>query len=202
MSDHVAEGLTIIFEGPQRSGKTMAMVAWALDSYQRGRRIFSNIQLGFAHEPMEFRDLQLEDGSSRYRNGHIAIDELNFFFDGRRSMAASSLEFSAFLLQQKKQGCFLTGTTHDMASLDLRMRHNYDYVIRPEVFPRFPEKPQVLKMVIENGPLQKDMRRVMALDCRPLMGLYDTFAVYDPFKGVEEKPRKRGGSRPASRVQL
>lgn len=186
---HTVEGLAMIFEGPQRVGKTMSMVAWALDAYQTGRNIFSNIQLGFPHEPLEFGEIKLVDGASQYYNGHIVIDELNFYFDARRSMKQSNLEFGAFLLQQKKQGCNITGTTHDLMSLDVRLRNNFDYLITPAVYPKYPGTPQILKMHIENGPLQPRLETTLTLDCRPLMGLYDTYAVYDPFKAKPKAKR-------------
>lgn len=190
---HIPEGNTIIFEAPQRRGKTLAGVIWALDSFQRGRKVFSNIQLGFPHSPIQFHEIKLEDGASPYWNGHIFIDELNFFFDGRRSMKNDNITFSTFLLQQKKQGCHLTGTTHDLMSLDVRIRENYDYLVIPEVVPKYPETPQVLKMRVINGPLQGELDRTISLDCRPFLNLYDSFAVYDPFKarGNDSKPGRR-----------
>ncbi len=181
----------------------MSMVAWGLDAYQKARPVFSNIQLGFAHEALEFSDIKLADGQSRFWNGHICIDELNFYYDCRRSLTGANVEFGAFLLQQKKQGCNLTGTTHDLMSLDVRLRQNYDYIIRPTVNPRYPDVPEVLKMSIENGPLQPHFRRTLAMDCRPLMGLYDTYAVYDPFKAVDKKKRGRPpAAHPPSRADL
>lgn len=195
--EHVPEGLTIIFPAPQRRGKTLGMTIWALDAFQHGRTVWSNIQFGFPHNPLEFQDIKLKDGPSRYWNGHVAIDELNFFFDARKSISGPNIEFGSFLLQQKKQGCNITGTTHDISYLDLRLRDNYDYAIIPTVYPAYPNPPTILKMVIENGPLQAPMRKVLALDCRPYLGLYDSFAVYDPFKNKRKdededdwKPRK------------
>ena len=189
---HVPEGLTIIFEQKQRKGKTLGGVIWALDSYQTGRNVFSNIQLGFPHEPIQFHELKLEDGASPYWNGHIFIDELNFYFDARRSMTTENIEGSAFLLQQKKQGCHLTGTTHDLMSLDMRIRDNYDYLVVPTVKPEYPAAPEIISMTVHTGPLQEYRRpRTLTLDCRPYLGLYDSFAVYDPFKHKTEK-KKRG----------
>ena len=191
MREYIPEGNALIFEGPQRVGKTMAMVAFALDGLQNGRTVFSNLALKFKHEPLEFDEIKLQDGQSKYWNGHICIDELNFYYDARRSMTGANQQFGAFLLQQKKQGCNLTGTTHDLYSLDVRLRSNYDYLIRPQVYPKFPHKPEVLKMVITNGPLQATYRRKITIDCRPLLGLYDSFAVYDPFKNKEKKKVKQ-----------
>lgn len=200
--EHVPEGLTIIFEGPQRSGKTLGAVIWSLDAFQHERTIFSNIQLGFPHEELSFSDVRLADGRSRFWNGHVFIDELNFYFDARRSISGPNLEFGAFLLQQKKQGCNITGTTHGLNYLDVRLRENFDYLVRPTVYPRYPEKPQFLKLDVVNGPLQQPFHKVIIIDCKPYLGLYDTFAVYDPFKetrkdDIEDKPK-----RPKRRVEL
>lgn len=167
----------------------MAGVIWALDSYQCGRKIFSNIQLGFPHNPLQFHEIKLEDGASPYWNGHIFIDELNFYFDARRSMKNENITFSTFLLQQKKQGCHLTGTTHDLMSLDVRLRENFDFLITPKVYPAYPHPPQILKMRITNGPLQDEIDKTITLDCRPFLGLYDSFAVYDPFRFSGKKGR-------------
>lgn len=193
---HVPEGNTIIFEAPQRRGKTLSMVIWALDAYQQNRPVFSNIQLGFPHEKLEFSDVRLSEGDSRFWNGHICIDELNFYFDARRSISGTNIEFGQWLLQQKKQGCNLTGTTHDLYQLDVRLRQNYDFLIRPTVYPAYPQAPRVLKMEIENGPLQAHFRKTLTLDCVPYLGLYDSFAIYDPFKGRDSEPKRK------SRVDL
>lgn len=193
---YIPEGLTIIFEAPQRFGKTLGMVAMGLDAFHKGRNIFSNIQIGFPHEPLQFKDIRLEDGTSKFWNGHVLIDELNFYFDARRSMSGPNVEFGAYLLQQKKQGCNITGTTHGLEYLDVRLRQNYDYLIHPSVYPAYPETPEFLRLHIENGPLQRPMKRTLVLPCGPYLSLYDTKAVYDPFKETndedsEELPRKR-----------
>lgn len=192
--EHVPEGHTLIFEAPQRWGKTLSAVIWALEAYQKGRTVFSNIQLGFPHEPLEFSEMTLNtsttDGEkkrSKFWGGHIFIDELNFYFNGRRSMSEGNLEAGAFLLQQKKQGCNLTGTTHELESLDVILRMNYDFLIQPEVFPAYPEAPKVVKMKITNGPLQARYSRTIKLPAEPFLGLYDSFAVYDPFKALRNK---------------
>lgn len=187
--EHIPEGYTMLFEAPQREGKTLSDVIWALDAFQSGRKIFSNIQLGFPHEPLEFSEMKLEDGSSKYRNGYILIDELNFFLKARGHATELNQTALPFLLQQKKQGCIFTGTTHNLLDLDVVLREHFDYLVKPEVFPKFPEVPQILRMEIFNGPLQKKFYKKLTLDCRPFLGLYDSFAIYDPFKN--KKPAEK-----------
>lgn len=187
---HVPEGQTIIVEAPQRYGKTLTVTILALDAFQQGRTVFTNYQLGFPHEPLAFSEVRLADGASRFWNGFVALDELNFLFDGRRSISGPNVEFSAWLLQQKKQGCSLAGTTHNLDSLDVRLRQNFDLLIQPRVWPPFPAVPQILQLTVTNGPLQARMRRKITIACRPYLGLYDTFAIYDPFK---KEPKERAG---------
>lgn len=182
ITDYVPEGHTVVFDAPQRRGKTLAAVVLAFDSWRDGRDIFSNIKLGFPHAPLEFDELVLADGKSKYRGGHIFVDELNFFYDCRKSMSKDNRRFGAFLLQQKKQGCHLTGTTHSVDYLDLRFRQNYDIHIEPTVYPAYPRRPEILKLRITNGPLQAPFEKVIKLRCEDFLGLYDSSAVYDPFR--------------------
>ncbi len=182
--NHIPEGYTILFEAAQREGKTLSDVIWALDAYQKGRTIHSNIQLGFPHQPLEFNEMRLEDGLSKYHNGYILIDELNFFLRSRGHQTELNQKAIPFLLQQKKQGCIFSGTTHNLLDLDVVLREHFDYLVKPEVFPKYPKPPQILKMEITNGPLQKKFYKKITLDCRPYLNLYDSFAIYDPFKNT------------------
>lgn len=196
--DHIPEGLTILFDAPQRRGKSLAMVLFAYEAYRKGRTVFSNIQLGFPHTPLNFEELRLGEGGggeSPFWNGHVCIDEWNFMFDGRASMSKSNREFSAYLLQQKKQGCNLTGTTHNVDYLDLRLRQNYDLRIVPQTLrvnpltnrlePSHPHRPEYLRMDVFNGPLQPRIRKKIVVPVDKVLGMYDTGATYDPFKKPE-----------------
>lgn len=174
---------------------------WAYDAWQKDRTVFSTIQLGYPHEPLDFNELKLSEGEPRFWNGWVAIDELNFYFDGRRSLTGKNIQFAAFLLQQKKQGCTITGTTHDLDSLDVRLRRNYDFLINPSVYPKYPRPPEVITFEIENGPLQAPFRKTVRYDCRPFLGMYDSYAIYDPFKGKSVSPDRPKRSR-KPRVEL
>lgn len=199
--EHAPEGSTVIFEAPQRRGKSLGAVIWAWDAYEHGRNVFSTIQLGIPHEQLTFADIDLEQGSKRYWNGHIFIDELNFFFDCRRSMSSANIRFGNYLLQQKKQGCNLTGTTHSLEYLDRRIRDNHDFVVTPRVYPAFPKPPETLKLHIRNGPTMPPFEKKITVDCRPFLGLYDSYAVYDVMAGFQ-KTKARGVPPPESRGSL
>lgn len=184
--EYVREGNILIFEAPQRKGKTLGATIWAVDSYRHKRKVYSTINFNFPHEKLDFYKLRLSEaeGQSRLRNGHLFVDELNFYLDSRASMSKVNREFSSFLLQTKKQGCIMTGTTHAIKSLEMRFRDNYDYSITPEVYPKYPGTPKVIKMLIRNGPTQPRMNKTITLNCEPYLRLYDTHNVYNPFSSM------------------
>lgn len=184
----IPEGQITLWEAFQRKGKTLGLTIKAYQAFKKERPVFTNYDVTFEHRKLDFSEIVLHEGRSPFFGGHIAIDELNFLFDGRNSMSRDNREFSAQLLQQKKQGCNLEGTTHDVESLDVRIRDNHDWVINPEVYPAYPEKPVLMKLRIRNGPLQPYTRKVIGpFDIRPYLGMYDTLAIHNPFKKKRER---------------
>jgi hypothetical protein len=195
MKRYIPEGHTIVVEAPQRRGKTLACVIFAYWAYKRGRRVFSTIDLGFPYEPLTFNELDLSQSverSKRFHNSFILIDELNFFFDCRASASSQNRRFGAFLLQQKKQGAHIMGTTHGLSYLDLRLRDNHDFIATPTTIPAHPDAPVVLELVMENGPTMPAFKKTIRAKCAPFLGLYDTTNIFDPFGALaDQKPRKR-----------
>src|SRR5688572_2312286 len=137
--EHVSEGNIIAFAAKQRRGKTLSGCLWSLDAYQHKKKVFSTIEFKFPYTPLKFTELKLENENNPLRNGHLFIDELNMYLDARASMSKVNREFCSFLLQVKKQGLTVTGTTHEMLYLDKRFRQNYDFEIQTDVYPRFPK---------------------------------------------------------------
>lgn len=188
--EHVAEGNVIIFEAPQRWGKTLGATIWAVDSYKCGREIYSTIEFKFPHKKLDFYKMKLSNDVSPLLNAHLFVDELNFYLDARAAMSKVNREFSSFLLQVKKQGLLVTGTTHALKYLELRFRENYDYRINPQVFPKYPGTPKIIRMKITNGPTQKKMSKVVTMECGPYLKLYNTLNVYNPFSSIPSKQPK------------
>lgn len=188
--EHVAEGNIIAFEAPQRRGKTLSGCIWSLEAHQKHKKVFSTIEFKFPYTPLRFNDLKLQNENNPLRNGHLFIDELNMYLDARASMSKVNRDFCSFLLQVKKQGLTVSGTTHQMDYLDKRFRQNYDFKIITDVFPKFPHTPQVLTMNILNGPTTKYCNKKLKLKVAPFLGLYNTFNVFNPFDGMSQTETK------------
>lgn len=198
----IKEGTITIFEGPQRCGKTLAMSLFARLGSLKGRPIFTNLAYTFDYTPLKFFELDLKNTEmvESIKGGLITIDEMNFWFDSRASMSGINRQFASLLLQTKKLGVDLYGTTHHLSYLDKRFRENYDYKVSTSVHPikRLPgEPPKILRMIIENGPNQKTMKKTININFTKnpgLLGLYDTTNVFDPFEqmGKQEQTKKSG----------
>lgn len=187
MSRHIEEGKIIIFEGKQRTGKTLGASIYCFSERNKGRNILSNIEFKFDFDWCKFKELTIKAKNKELQGSVIFIDELNFYFDARASMTKGNREASYFLLQVKKQGVDLVGTTHSISLLDKRFRDNYDYLIRTSVYPEVrpaDTPPSLLKWQMENGPAQKRMNKTFTFDFtkKPgLLGLYDTNNIVNPF---------------------
>jgi hypothetical protein len=201
------EGRITIIEGPQRSGKTLAMSILALDEYITCRQpVITNIAyespetglVKIPFKPLNFFELTMEKIGT-FVNRPITIDELNFYLDSRGSMTKINRRFCQWLLQSKKMGINTYGTTHNLGYLDLRFRENYDFLIQPttlyqnvwnEQLQIEEKKPAVLILKWYNGPNQKSFKKTVSIDFRKkphLLGMYNSRNVFNPFAEMEEQ---------------
>lgn len=194
---HIDEGLISLYEAAQRCGKTMAMAIGARDDYVRTKKpILSNIHYGFPWEPFYFYEFELAS-MDELIGRTVTIDEFNFYASHRASQTKVNQRFCTSMLQSKKKGINLKGTTHDVFYLDLMIRQNFDYLIKTTVYwivqinggwravntrPKWlpaSRHPDILKMQWLNGPQQKKLRSKIYVDFRDpknakYMGLYST----------------------------
>lgn len=203
------EGRITIIEGPQRSGKTLAMSILALDEYCANKnKVITNIAYenpitkrnSIPYEPLNFFNLTMGEIGA-FRNRCITIDELNFYLDSRGSMTKVNRKFCQWLLQSKKLGINTYGTTHNLGYLDLRFRENFDFLIQPQTFYEKAvdeegntyNKPAMLVLKWFNGPNQAHYRKTMRIDFRirpDLLGMYNTHNTFNPFAEMEMQLEK------------
>jgi len=124
--------MIVIYIGRRGSGKTLTMVKDAWAYHCGGRRILSNMEgLTFGKYITNDEILKI-DKNSDIDNVVFLIDEMQIFFDSRRSMNKSALNFSNFVQQIRKRGCIILGTTQFSNSIDKRIRDHTDIVAKPK----------------------------------------------------------------------
>lgn len=122
--------LVILYKGRRGAGKTLSMVKDGYRYKENGYRIFSNFGLKFAEEISNDDILKLDKNSDIY-DCVILIDEVQIFFDSRRSMKKEAMNFSNFIQQIRKRNITILGTTQYSNTVDLRFRQHTDIVAHP-----------------------------------------------------------------------
>ena len=135
------------------SGKTLMMIRYILKDYNKGKPIFSNINLyHIKYKPLNMEDLINPEMNEYIKNATIGIDEITLFMDCRKSIKNSFLSY-VFLQSRKRHTNFYV-TTQDHTMVDFRLI-NYVaiWVIAEIIYDK------------NNEPL-KDYRRFTVMDIR------------------------------------
>lgn len=120
----------VLYKGRRGCGKTLTMVKDGYNYYKNGWKILRNFNCAFGNYISEEEILKL-DKNSRLVNCVIMIDEVQIFFDSRRSMKKEALNFSNFIQQIRKRNIILLGTTQYANTIDLRFRQHTDFIVYP-----------------------------------------------------------------------
>ena len=173
------EGRIVLYKGAKGRGKTLAMVKDGYKYYLKGWKILRNMNsVKFGHY-ISTEEIKNLDKNSYIRECVLMVDEIQIFFDSRRSIRKENLNFSNFVQQIRKRGIILLSTTQYANTVDLRLRQHLDII----VYPFFDKKYKVCKTIyldmttIEDdiiGALKKPEMAQIVFDAKPIFKLYDT----------------------------
>lgn len=121
----------VLYKGKRGAGKTLTMVKDGFKYYLNGIRVLRNFYCSFGEEISEEEILNL-DKDSDLNNCVIMMDELQIFFDSRRSMKKENMKFSNFIQQVRKRNIIILGTTQYSNTIDLRLRQHIDILAYPK----------------------------------------------------------------------
>lgn len=122
--------MILLYKGRRGSGKTLSMLKDGLKFHQNRYKILRNFDCTFGKYISNEEILAL-DKNSKIDNCVLMIDEMQIFFDSRRSMKSESINFSNFIQQIRKRNIILLCTTQYSNTIDLRLRQHLDIVAYP-----------------------------------------------------------------------
>ena len=125
--------MIILYKGRKGCGKTLTMLKDGLKYYQRGYKILRNFSCSFGKYISEEQILNLNK-ESNIKRCVIMMDEIQIFFDARRSMRKQNVNFSNFIQQVRKRNIIILGTTQYANTVDLRFRQHVDVIAYPNFF--------------------------------------------------------------------
>jgi len=126
-----------IYLGRRGSGKTTTMIKDAYIEYVRGRRVISNMESVSFAEFMTNEQIKQISKNSDIENAVLLIDEMQIFFDSRRSMKGENINFSYFVQQIRKRNVDILGTTQFSNAVEKRVRDHTDFVCRPQFLKKY-----------------------------------------------------------------
>ena len=120
----------VLYKGRRGAGKTLTMVKDGLSYYLDDVKVYRNFYAAFGKYIDNDEILKL-DKKSTLNNCVIMIDEIQIFFDSRRSMAKANVLFSNFIQQVRKRNITILCTTQFTNTIDLRLRDHVDIMVSP-----------------------------------------------------------------------
>lgn len=128
--------MIVLYKGRRGAGKSLTMVKDGYQYYLNGYRVLANFQCTFA-EYISNEDLVKLNKESDIDKCVIMLDELQIFFDSRRSMRNQNMNFSYFVAQIRKRGVILLCATQYTNTVDLRLRQHLDIIAMPKYIEEF-----------------------------------------------------------------
>lgn len=122
--------MIVLYKGSRGKGKTLSMTRDAFKFSTLGYNVFTNIEMNFG-TPISNEDILKLDKNSKIFNAVLVIDEIQIFFDSRRSMNKGNLNFSNFIQQIRKRNIHILCTTQYSNTIDLRLRQHLDIIAHP-----------------------------------------------------------------------
>lgn len=168
--------MIMMYKGARGCGKTLTLVKDGFKFFLNGHRVLRNFDCSFG-EYISSEEILHLDRNSEIRDCVIMIDEVQIFFDSRRSMRKENMDFSNFIQQIRKRHIHILGTTQYANTVDLRFRQHCDVI----ALPHFIKDLNVCEVIyidvtsIEDLLENKQLKTVkIVYDPYPIFNLYDT----------------------------
>lgn len=122
--------MIVLYKGARGRGKTLSMVKDGAEYFLEGYKVIRNFECSFGQYIDNEEILNLSKNSN-LNNCVMLIDEIQIFFDNRRSMTKQNITFSNFVQQIRKRNIIILCTTQYSNTIDLRLRQHLDIIAFP-----------------------------------------------------------------------
>jgi len=173
--------------GGRGTGKTLSMVYLAREASKKGKKLYTNfkIKLPATYLTKEWVGSMLEkvkEGSINLKNSCVLIDEMHNYMDSRTAMSKKNRALSYWIAQSRHTGhgsCEIYYTTQFLNQVDLRLRNNTDYLLKPVITEKIDEKPSKIQILGSTHYLHRIVRFGMEFKVFDVLELYDTYEIID-----------------------
>ena len=170
--------LVVLYKGKRGAGKTLSMVKDGKKFDQQGYKVLRNFYCKFGTF-IDNEEIIALDEFSELEDAVILIDEIQIFFDSRRSQKKQNVDFSHFVQQIRKRNISILCTTQYTKAIDLRLRQHLDVV----AYPKYDKKLEVCEVTyidvttLEEEPFTGNVKEpetiTIVFNAKPIFPLYD-----------------------------
>lgn len=162
--------------GRRGSGKTLLAVAYLYDFYKnKGKKIYSNIRLGFPYTPLTEEDIATLP--PEMHGSVVLIDEIQAWYHAYNFLSKGARNLSTLLSQLRKRDITLIYTTQFYNYATKPTRQQTDYVITMESIAGMPKGVAKATIFDPKEFAGYDIIQEFQFDGRPYFNLYDTTEV-------------------------
>ena len=174
--------MIVLYKGARGRGKTLSMVKDGLGFYLNGYKILRNFHCSFG-EYIDNEEVLGLSKNSNLNNAVLLIDEMQIFFDNRRSMTKQNITFSNFVQQIRKRNIIILCTTQYSNTIDVRLRQHLDII----AFPNFKKDKNICEvtymdltrlqdndLILGTGQEFRPMLSKIIFNAEPIFKLYNT----------------------------
>ena len=180
------------------TGKTLTGVSLMLDDLYKNKKIFTNTKLKNYDKKLTplitylTKDAvvtifdKVKEGVFDMTNSTVFIQEMHNYLDSRRSMTQKNRVFTYWILQSRHTGmgsCSIIYDTQDIGQIDIRLRRNTDFLLRPLISQweiiKGVRTPKTISVMGETLLGHKMARFNFIIDCETSREMYNTFEIID-----------------------
>lgn len=180
-------------EGGIGTGKTVSVVWFMLEDLKKGKLIYTNIRMnvkkGLAGRIIYLTKDKIADifehikkGRFDMKNSTVAIQEMHNYMDSRTSQSKRNRALSYWILQSRHTGegsCDIIFDTQQISAVDIRLRRNIDYLIRPFIIRKRQGAPELIQLVMLSKQFHKWVTSTMQIDVTGCLKRYNTHEVVE-----------------------
>jgi hypothetical protein len=174
--------MIVLYKGARGRGKTLSMVKDGYCYYLEGFKVIRNFECSFGDYIDNEEILELSKESD-LNDCVMMIDEIQIFFDNRRSMTKQNITFSNFVQQIRKRNIIILCTTQYSNTIDMRLRQHLDII----AFPDFRSSKNICvitymdltrlqdnELMLGQGAEIKPMLSKIVFNAEPIFKMYNT----------------------------
>lgn len=182
-------------EGSIGTGKTLSLVYFLYNDAKAGRKILTNINLKLP-KPLDNKVVflnkdkiinifeELKSGNIDITGSTIGIQEIHNYIDSRNSMSKKNRVFSYFILQSRHfggrgRGVDIIYDTQDFNQVDVRLRRNTDFYLRPMIVKKKLGKPEIIYLELIGKVGHRLQEFSKTINVYNMLKYYDTHEVVD-----------------------